>query len=238
MKILTINSSEGSLGKNNGCEDGPQEILKLLGLNAEAIPIDTADLEKTHESVQQATKNFTGIILGGDHSFTYSAVKQFMQDHPDGKLIVFDAHPDCVNNFYPPSHEDYLRVLLEERIILAENVTLIGTRAIDETETAFLKVYHLHHYPMELLDDSLTEHLMSIEHPYYLSIDIDVLDPAVAPGTGYPEEHGLSLQQLKSYLELLPNPTILDLVEVNPHKDRENKTSKAAAELLKPFLKS
>ncbi len=238
MKILTIKNSQGSLGKNIGSEEGPQKILEYLGMHGNDIPIDEHNLEKTHENVQASLKTFTGILLGGDHSFTYSAVKAFMKEHPTGKFIVFDAHPDCVNNFYPPSHEDYLRVLLEEEIISAEQVTLIGTRAIDESEEIFLKVYSVHHFPIESLhDDSLLlKHLKKINAPYYVSIDIDVLDPAYAPGTGYPEENGLTVKQLKKYLLMLRKATVIDLMEVNPRKDVKDVTSKTAAELLNVFL--
>ncbi len=234
MNILTIPSSEGSLGKNKGTEKAPQEILTRLHLKGKEI-IPSSNLEEVHAHIEKETKNFQGLILGGDHSFSYSSIKTFMKEHPGAQLVIFDAHADCVNDFYPPTHEDYLRTLIENNIVEAENVHLIGTRAVDPIEEIFLKVNPIHHYPIETLEDNtqLNQDLQKIKTPYYLSIDIDVLDPSIAPGTGYPEPNGLTLQQLLSYLRLLPPPTICDLMEINPNKDKENITLNSGIEIIK-----
>lgn len=235
MNILTIKSSSGSLGKNVGCEDGPYAILKLLKLKTKDIPIDQNNIEQTHNNILKHTKNFTGLILGGDHSFSYSSMKTFFTKHKNAQLVVFDAHADCVNTFYPPSHEDYLRVLLDEKIVKPSHVTLIGTRAVHKIEQEYLNKKKIHHYPQKDLTkrkDELIKHLRNLKKPYYLSIDIDVLDPSDAPGTGYPEKNGMKLTELLSFLACLPKPTVMDIVEVNPHKDKQMKTVKSAAKII------
>mgnify|MGYP003974528921 FL=1 len=72
----------------------------------------------------------------------------------------------------------------------------------------------------------------------HISIDIDVLDPAFAPGVSYPEPAGLTTRQLLYYLQRIRrlNPTSIDLVEVNPEKDINNITSKTAAKIIAEFL--
>ncbi len=234
MNILTICSSAGSLGKNNGCEDGPSAVLKLLKLKGKDIAINDNNIEETHTNILKATKNFKGLILGGDHSFSYSSMKAFFLAHKNAQLVVFDAHADCVNTFYPPTHEDYLRVLLDENVIKPSNVTLIGTRAVHAIEKKYLLEKKIHHYPQKTLDTTkLTKHLRTIKKPYYLSIDIDVLDPLDAPGTGYPEKNGMRLNELLDLLDHLVKPDIMDLMEVNPHKDKQARTVKSAAKIIK-----
>ena len=84
----------------------------------------------------------------------------------------------------------------------------------------------------------VTDALMSITKNFshlYISIDIDVVDPAFAPGTGYPEPAGLTSRQLiymLHRLKNLKNINIIDIVEVNPKKDINNMTSKLAAKIL------
>ncbi len=243
MNIIKVETSQGSLGKNVGCEKAPSKILELLNLKAEEVNVIKNNLEETNKNIFEFAKKFKNkktIFLGGDHSITYSIFKAFSEENVG--LIMFDAHIDGVNNFNPPSHEDFLKVLVKEKLINPENIILIGTRCFNEIESRFLEENKIKYYSPEHIFlnlenscDGIMEKARSFSK-LYLSIDIDVLDPAFAPGTGYLEPNGLNTQQLFYLLKrikLLKNFEWIDLVEINPDKDKKDITVKTGVEIIK-----
>ena len=120
MKFVAVKSCQGSLGKNKGTELAPDLVLK--GINKSDLNIPNNDIIKTAEILEKADGDF---FVGGDHSITYGLFKGFVKKFKNSGLIVFDAHPDCVNNFSPPTHEDFIRVLVEENVVKPENIVLI-----------------------------------------------------------------------------------------------------------------
>jgi arginase family enzyme len=259
MKLLKIPLNAGGLSKRKGIEKGPETIVSFLddfymneaGLmplfELEELKIDNSNLEAAHsaiyESVDKLGKNhpFT-ILIGGDHSMTYPAFKAYAKNNPGAGLVVFDAHPDCQENHHPPTHEDYLRVLIDERILDPDRVIIIGARNMSKEERKFIDYERIKNYSMkEISFDGLrevTDSIMSVARQWpkvYLSIDIDVLDPASAPGTGYAEPGGLTAREIiymVQRLKLMRNIGAADIVEVNPEKDLNGMTSKLAAKLV------
>jgi len=257
MKILKIKSSIGGLDKK-GSEKGVELVVDALndfylnenGWNSkvefENIIVDEENIDITNDHIFKAVKNFEGIIVGGDHSITYSAFSAFSDRFDNPGLIVFDAHPDCENNFKPPSHEDFLRVLIEEGKIKPENIVLVGVRNMHRNEANFIKAKKIKVFSMKRLFNNLQEScddLMELARDFdglYLSLDIDVVDPAFAPGTGYCEPGGLSAREMIYFiqrLKLLENLKVVDLVEINPEKDFGGKTVKLGAKLIKELMK-
>jgi len=242
MSIISVPFSGGSLNKNRGCEFAPKEILR--DWNSQILDVDNSDIKKTNEILENANGK---IFVGGDHSITYSLFKGFVSNKKKGKvgLVIFDAHPDCVNDF---THEDFLRVLIEEKIVKPKNVLIIGLRKIDPIEQEFLNKYNIKRVLMKSLKNEyffgrcvreIIDFVSNLES-WYLSIDIDVLDPKYAPGTGYLEENGMALKDLLLIIEELSkvkNLGRIDIVEVNPLKDLEGKTVCCAREILR-VLKS
>ncbi|MBW3014578.1 arginase family protein [Candidatus Woesearchaeota archaeon] len=257
MKLINIPFSAGNLGRNNGCEKAPAlvcEALKNFTLNENLketkfeilnVPVDQSNISKTNENiVNTITDAGDCIILGGDHSITYSCFKAFSKKHKNPALIVFDAHVDAVSNFSPPTHEDYLRVLVEEKILKPENIILVGVRNIDRIELDWLKQKNIRFFTMKQLEDAedVCDGIMQTLREFdavYLSLDIDILDPAFAPGTGCPEPGGLSTRELLYFLrriKLLKNLRAVDLVEINPEKDRDNATVKLGAKIISELI--
>src|SRR3989344_5365977 len=125
-----------------GASDGPDALQKeLLGKGLwKDVKIDEGDFANTLETIRKSAKkeydknNFV-IGVGGDHSISYGLVKAFLEKHPEGGLIVFDAHFDCMDNFYPPTHEDWLRVLIENDKF--SKVLLLGARKSHKIEREF-----------------------------------------------------------------------------------------------------
>jgi arginase family enzyme len=256
MKVIKIPLNAGGLSKKDGMELGPDKIcefvpnyyLKESGLlpfiTTEELKVNNSNIEESSKIITEFTSKLDvpAIFLGGDHSLTYSTFKAFSKNHKNPGLLVFDAHLDCENNFSPPSHEDYLRVLIEEGHLDKNNVVLVGIRNMHTNELEYLKKKKLKVFDAcEIIREGIhdtTDAVMAAVRPFdalYVSIDIDVLDPVFAPGTGYIEPGGLSSRELIYFIQRLKNLKNIrmwDLVEVNPKKDVNNLTVSVAAKLV------
>lgn len=258
MIILKTPFSRGSLGKNLGAELAPDRIIEQLNdiylseagfafnLNLDSIPVDQSNIEQTNNNIIDKVKR-QGFrekvcLLGGDHSITYPGFKAFVEKHPGAGLLILDAHPDCEAETDPPSHEDFVRYLVRQDIVAKDRLILFGLRNWTGSEKQFLDNNKIKYVTLKQINlnglseviDGITE-TVSAWPALYLSIDIDIADPACAPGTGYMEPGGLTARQLiylVQRLKLLKNLRMVDLVEVGPDKDINNMTSKLAAKLL------
>ncbi len=257
MNILKIKSSLGGLEKK-GSEKGVDLVVSALEdfyvnefnwsseVKVSEVPIDISNIEETNARIFEMVKNFEGVIIGGDHSITYPAFSAFSSRFSNPGLIVFDAHPDCENDFKPPSHEDYLRVLISEGKVKASNVILVAVRNMHRNESNFIKEKGIKVFKMKDIFgrvDEVCDDVMEMAREWdglYLSLDIDAVDPAFAPGTGYCEPGGLSSREMIYFvqrLKLLKNLKVVDLVEINPDLDVNGKTVKLGAKLIKELMK-
>lgn len=235
-------------------EQGIPIDVNLLDL--EEIHLDNSDLKRTNELIyENALETFEtkpkSIFLGGDHSITYSIAKAFLDNCRKFKrepcLIVFDSHPDCMKPIDKeiPTHEEWLRALIEKGFP-SENVLLVGARNIDKEELIFLKKNNIKVIDMNQLLEDLHEacdFVMEFANKknteLYVSIDIDVIDPVFAPATGYKEPGGLSSRQflyLIQRMNKIKNLKALDIVEINPEKDKDNLTVKLGAKILSELM--
>lgn len=237
--IISIPYSDGT---NEACTRGPAKILEQLKdvwcneSYKKIIPQQSQEC-----SIEDIKDGF--IYLGGDHTISYYTIKHLQKKHKDMALLVFDAHPDVFQAFATPSHQDYLRFLIEDQILDPKKVIVVGIRAPDVAEIEYYRKKGIKFIPCKDIDieavcDGITEFL--IQFPaLYLSIDLDVLDPAFAPGVSYIEPAGLTSRELMyfiSRIKLLKNLKALDIVELNPDKDINNMTSKMAAKVLAEFI--
>ena len=262
MKLVKIPSSQGGLGKADGAEKAPDEIVKHLDgvflsesgvkpvfdiVDAEVVE---GNIESTNENIYEAAKkefreNQSVIFLGGDHSVTYPLVKAFSEVNNNAGLVVFDSHADCVNNFEPATQEDVINSLVNQGIIKPENIILVGLRNIHDIELKFLRDNRIKCYTMKEISregmHSVCDAVMAAAKDWgalYVSVDIDVVDPAFAPGTGYCEPGGMTSRELVYFLQrikMLKNFKSADLVEINPEKDRNEMTSKLGAKIVAEF---
>ncbi len=256
MKLIKVPVNSGALSKKKGIEKAPDIIIgcvknfylkesrALPFFSIDELKINNSDIEAANKAVFEKVLSLDvpSVLVGGDHSLTYSSFKAFSKKHNNPGLVVFDAHLDCMDNFSPPSHEDYLRVLIEENYLKKENVIVVGVRNMHKNELEFsnknkLKVYDMKEISIENKRD-IADSIMSVARKFdslYISVDIDVLDPAFAPGTGYIEPGGLTTRELIYYIQRLKNLKNIemwDLVEVNPDKDINNLTVLAGAKLV------
>lgn len=233
MKILQVSFDAGSLGKNKGCENGPDEIVKKLKNFSRKVYFENfeancnGNLNEVYEEIYEKCKN-VDMMIGGDHSITYSGFRAFKERFSNPGLLVFDAHPDCEVGTPTVDHESFARKLIEDKILKKENLIMVGLRSFSDNEIAYLKENKIKYFSMDKLFGNLQnvcDIIMEICRDFdglYVSVDIDVVDPAFAPGTGCLESGGLSSQEILYFIRrvnLLKNLRFMDIVEVNPSKD-------------------
>ena len=236
-----------------GCRFGPDAIRDAFNnieifqpefgvdLEVEAI----SDLGNTRHTVVaaemlQMVKNVTSelkkqdkqiIILGGEHLITLGSFTCFPKDTG---YVVFDAHYDLRDQYadIKLSHAAYLRRIVEERG--SENIVHVGARAFVKEELAFLKEHNIATVSDKEIRNGngpkLLKDITSTFDRVYLSVDLDVLDPAFAPGVGNPEAVGISSRELYDLITTLQNKKIVaaDVVELNPTYDNGSTASMAA----------
>lgn len=169
------------------------------------------------------------IFIGGDHSITRLTLPKTSVKN----LVVIDAHFDLygsVNN--RPFHGNWLKLLIENNVIDPSNITMYGIRAFDKQELEYADNKKIKYNLLNYVEP----HDIPVG-PIYLSIDIDAIDPAYAPGTWYMEPGGWSSRNLLDFVKAYrDNLVAMDIVEIDPERDINNMTSKLAAKIIKEFL--
>lgn len=174
------------------------------------------------------------IFLGGEHLVSYPVVKAFARRYPDLHIIHFDAHADLRKDYYGEdrSHSTVMRKIAEQ--LGPGKVFQFGIRSGIKDEFEFASHYTKLHLQdvLEPLESALDE---LKGKPVYVSLDIDVVDPAYAPGTGTPEPGGCTSKEIIHAIHCLGLLNIVgfDLVEVCPHTDLSERTAILAAKLVR-----
>src|SRR3954468_9729525 len=208
-----------------------------------------------------ARKGATPIVLGGGHSVGLGTLGGLQQVHGRGGVIWLDARGDLTSPETSPSGNVHGMVLAAglglagERFrgegwdlpaLVPSRVALVGVRSLDDGERKLLQELDARVFTMSDVDRlgverAIRESLTHVAGPgfVHISLDMDVLDPDVAPGVGTPVRAGLSDGEAPLAMELISESglaTSLDVVEVNPILDRENDTAKLAVELVASAL--
>jgi agmatinase len=171
------------------------------------------------------------ICLGGDHAITHPIMRAVRRRHPNLTILHIDAHPDIYHAYQgnPRSHTSPFARIMEER--LADRLIQVGVRTVNDHHRDQFK-----RFGVEVIEaGSLSKNLrLDITTPLYISMDIDALDPAYAPGVSHREPGGLSTRQVIDLIHTIDQPIVAaDIVEFNPRCDISNLTSIVAAKLLK-----
>lgn len=176
--------------------------------------------------------------LGGEHLVSWPLIKAAADVyHKNIKVIHFDAHADLRSEFLGRelSHATVMRKVCQ--YIGSRNVYQFGIRSGDKDEKRFAEE-HVNFYPYAILP-YLEEVLKQLKgQPLYVTVDIDVVDPAFAPGTGTPEPGGVTSSELLRAVEMLQGHTLVgfDLVEVSPQHDPGSITAILAAKVIREAL--
>ncbi len=218
--------------------------------------------ERIAEQVRNAVENgLTPLVLGGDHSVAIGTIGGLASVHGPGAVLWFDAHGDLNTPTTTPSgnvHGMPLAAALGRAgvgfesngwslpALSPDRVAVIGARSIDPGERQAIQesgvaVYTISDIDRRGVEPVLKEALERVSGaPFvHVSVDLDLVDPGVAPGVGSPVKGGLSYREAHLAMELVAESgllTSLELVEVNPILDHENATAKLAVDLAASAL--
>ena len=210
------------------------------------IACNPYNIEKAVVEIQKAATELLGkvdriISLGGDHTIALPLLRAVNHYHGPVALVHFDAHLDTWDTYYgaPYTHGTPFRRAAEEKLFLESASMHVGIRGplysredLKNDEELGFKVIHCDEFQSEGIEHVVKRIRDRVgDNPMYLSIDIDVLDPAHAPGTGTPEIAGMTTRELVGVLRGLAGLNIIsaDVVEVSPAYDHAELTSLSAA---------
>ena len=171
------------------------------------------------------------ISLGGDHAITHPILRAVRRRHASLTILHIDAHADIYHAYQgnPRSHASPFARIMEEK--LADRLIQVGLRTVNDHHREQFKRFGVETFEARSCGKNLRFELAT---PVYLSVDIDALDPAYAPGVSHREPGGLSTRQVIDLIQAIDQPIVAaDIVEYNPRCDISNMTAVVAAKLLK-----
>jgi len=171
------------------------------------------------------------LAIGGDHAVTYPVVRAVAKRHPGLTILHIDAHPDLYDEFEGSrlSHACPFARIMEEG--LATRLVQVGIRTMTGHQREQARRFGVETIDMGAWAAGTRPALTG---GIYISIDLDGLDPAFAPGVSHREPGGLSVRDVISLVHALPSPLVgADIVEFNPSQDPVGLTAHVAAKLLK-----
>jgi agmatinase len=174
------------------------------------------------------------VSLGGDHSVTYPILKAFARRYPELTIVHFDAHPDLYDEFEGSrvSHACPFARIMEER--LAKRLVQLGIRTRNGHQREQAARFGVEVVEMRALP---AYDRLEIHGPVYISFDMDVLDPAFAPGISHREPGGMTVREAIAHLHAIEGSIVgADIVEYNPAQDVSGMTATVAAKIVKEIL--
>jgi len=225
-----LHSDHSNMATESGLEIGDDIVLEDVGdLSLDESDRDLARISNAAREAKAA--GAVPIFLGGDHMVTFPIVAGLAEEYGSVNILHFDAHPDLYEDFGgdPLSHASPFARIMERGF--ARRLVQVGIRTLnghcrDQVETYGVEVAEMR--------DFAPDRVPIPEAPLYISIDMDALDPAFAPGVSHHEPGGLSVRELISVLHRVEGPIIgADVVEYNPSRDVNAMTATVAAKLVK-----
>lgn len=207
------------------------------------LPMGSAEMaldaisERTAEILADGKIPF---MMGGEHLVTLGSFREVSKIHPDIHIVHFDAHADL--------RQDYLGVQLSHACVLRRCHDLVGDgrihqfgiRSGEREEFQWARAGHTDMHPLSFdgLDETL-DMLGKEQTPVYLTVDLDVLDPSIFPGTGTPEAGGVTFEQLRAALAKVCsrlNIVALDVNELAPMLDNSGASTAVACKIVRELL--
>lgn len=207
------------------------------------LDLPMGDVEKDLDEISRVTKlilddNKKTMMIGGEHLVTLGTIREYVKKYPDLHIIHFDAHTDLREEFLGRelSHATVLRKCYD--LLGDGRIYQFGIRSGDSSEFKWASEGHTHLRKFDLVGlDKCIEELK--DKPVYITIDLDVLDPSVFPGTGTPEAGGITYKELQqAILDMrgLHNIVGADMVELSPHYDQSGVSTAVACKVLRELV--
>jgi agmatinase len=223
-------SDHGNMAAECGLEIGADIALEDRG----DLPLDESegDIARISAAAEQAARDGAmPIFLGGDHMVSSPVVAGLAAVHGPLNILHFDAHPDLYDDFAGDrfSHASPFARIMEAghaRRLVQVGIRTLNAHCRDQAERFAVEVVEMRHFRADAVPIP--------SGPLYISIDLDALDPACAPGVSHHEPGGLTTRELLAVLQRVDTRVVgADIVEYNPSRDINGMTATLAAKLVK-----
>jgi agmatinase len=228
-----LHSPASNLCSENGLDLGASRNWQDLG------DMTLSDSPQAFDEIQPAVaevlaRGEKALLLGGDHSITWPVLRAYAEHYPGLTILQLDAHPDLYDELdgNRNSHACPFARIMEDG--LADRLVQVGIRTLTPHLREQAERFHVE--IIEMRDWNVAA-IPVLKAPVYLSIDMDCLDPAFAPGVSHPEPGGLSTRDVLTIIQSLDEVLVgADIVEYNPERDFMDLTAVVGAKLLKEIL--
>lgn len=214
-------------------------------------------VDKTFFTLTSEVKNADKFLcIGGDHSMAMGSVFAAREKHEDLAVIWIDAHADSNSPISSPTGNahgmplstvvgDSLFIFFDYKAVKKSNVVLFGIKDVDQAEWDYIHENKITYYTIDdIVEKGVGKIWQEIEKkighlPIHVSMDIDGLDNSIAPGTGIINNGGINYREIKYLARKISQKNLvsMDLTEVNPLNDIDNKTQFLSVELISDFFR-
>ena len=221
-----------------------KDLEDISVMDSGDIELRIGDTEAVLAQIEERTKTILDdgkrpLMIGGEHLVTLGAFRAVAERYPDVHIIHFDAHADL--------REDYLGVKNSHACVLRrcwdiigdDRIHQFGIRSGERAEFEFAKI-HTDMHPFSLEDvANVVKELAISKKPVYFTLDLDVLDPSIFPGTGTPEAVGVMFEELRRAVTCVCsglNIVGCDVNELSPHYDHSGVSTAVACKIVREIL--
>lgn len=234
IRLMDIEGSANAFSES-GVEVKDQVNYKDCG----DIHFETTDAQSAFETIQTEIRRLTKdgskvLSFGGDHSVSFPVISAVADNFPKLNILHLDAHADLYDNFddNPFSHASPFARLMETGKI--NSLTQVGIRTFNTHQRKQADKFGVN--VVEMKDFNL-DFITKLQAPLYISVDLDVLDPAFAPGVSHHEPGGMTSRDLIKIIQSIHIEIIgADIVEYNPVRDLNNMTAMVAYKIFKELI--
>jgi arginase len=203
------------------------------------ISFEDANPQKAFDTIKNTINNLIHdnskvISIGGDHSVSYPIISAFADKYEKLNILHLDAHGDLYDNFdnNPFSHASPFARIMESGKI--NSLTQVGIRTLNTHQREQITRFGVKAIEMK---DFNFDFIQTLQSPLYISLDLDVLDPAFAPGVSHHEPGGMTTRELIRIIHTIPVEIVgADMVEYNPMRDVNDMTAMVGYKLLKELV--
>ncbi len=246
MRIVKVPLSKTASGAVPGCEIAPDALC--AGFLCDEATASGIGPEKGMGMIFSRASELVRerpLFVGGDHSITYGTFGAFAAEFSAPAFISFDAHANAMPAQNGGAYENPDREIIEHGLLDGRRAAIIGVRRTAPEEEAFIKSNDVSSITAAEVRKNINDYrgfltdFLSKQKNIYVSFDIDVLDPAIAPGTRRQEKNGISHEDAAALLGIIIGSgkmRAFDLVEVNPSLDRQGKTIAAGKKIIQKLF--